>query len=184
MHGSATMEIGTDRVVTWPLGDQDIQVAAGWLAEERNARWLDFGSPTGMISPLGLKLLAQREQHCIWVYGPAGERRPAGLVALGNIQSRFRTAEAWVVLGAKELGPRDLTIMAACKLLTHAFGPLALHTVYAWTVEANRGGRRILERCGFRYAGKLRESHRLGDKTYDRLWFDLLAHEFHGYQAL
>lgn len=175
----APLQVTHGRVATWPLGKEDFDVAARWLAEERNAEWLDFGSASGVLNPVSLRILSQRGQHCVWVYGPA-EGRPAGLVALGNIQPRFRTAEAWFVLGAKELARQDLTVEALGRLLEHGFGALDLRCIHAWTVEINRGGRRVLERLGFRLAGRLRESHTMGDRAYDRLWFDLLAHEFRG----
>ena len=93
---------------------------------------------------------------------------------------RKRNAEAWCVLGDKSYGPQGLTLRAAKKLLEYGFGELGLHCIYAWTVEINRGGRRLLELMGFRFAGRLRESHHIDGRTYDRLWFDLLAHEFRG----
>lgn len=170
-----------EAVETWPLGAEHIEIASRWLAEDTNARWLDFGGRDGRLTPMALHVMAQRDQHCIWVYGPPGERTPVGLVALGNIHARYRTAETWCVLGEKAYGQGDLTIRAASRLLEHAFRDLALHSVYAWTVEINRGGRRLLERTGFRYAGRLRESHRIDERCYDRLWFDLLAREFRGY---
>lgn len=168
-------------VSTWPLDGEHLDLAAGWLAEERNARWLDFGAGTEVLTPLSLKVMSQRPQHRVWVYGPPEDRTPVGLVALGNIQPRFKTAEAWCVLGDKDYGSRDLTVRAVARLLEHAFGELELGCVYAWTVEVNRGGRRLLDRLGFRFAGSLRASHRIGDRVYDRLWFDLLPDEFQGY---
>lgn len=183
MGQAQLLEIGArDSVETWPLSSDYIDIAARWLAEDRNARWLDFGGGSGRLTPVALKMMAQRDQHCIWVYGPPGQRIPVGLVALGNIQTHNRTAEAWCVLGEKAYGPEGLTARAVTCLLEHAFGTLGLHCLYAWTVEINRGGRRLLERFGFRYAGRLRESHRIEDRYYDRLWFDLLAHEYRGYR--
>jgi RimJ/RimL family protein N-acetyltransferase len=177
---AAPSSVAHDGVATWPLGVDDFDVAARWLADERNAQWLDFGGASGVLNPVSLRILSQRAGHCVWMYGPA-VGSPAGLVALGNIQRRFRTAEAWFVLGAKEHARQDLTVTALGRLLEHGFTQLDLRCVHAWTVEINRGGRRVLERLGFRLAGRLRESHAIGDRAYDRLWFDLLAHEFKGY---
>lgn len=165
---------------TWPLGSEHLELAARWLSEGRNAAWLDFGPVTETLGPLALKVMTQRDRHCIWVYGPREERRPAGLVALGNIHPRFRTAEAWFLLGEKRYGRMGLTTWAVGRLLGHGFGELGLRCIYAWTVEVNLGSRRILERLGFRFGGRLRASHRIAEQTYDRLWFDLLASEFNG----
>lgn len=172
-----------EAVSVWPLEADDLEIAARWLAEDRNGRWLDFGTVTAP-SPLALRVMAGRDAHSIFVYGPPDEHRPVGLVALGNIQPRFGTAEAWCVLGEKEYGPRDLTVRAAAFLLEHAFGTEGLTCVYAWTAEVNRGGRRLLQRLGFREAGRLRSSHRIDGRTCDRIWFDLLADEYDGYGEL
>jgi len=178
---SAHSPVAQEGVATWPLGGDDVDVTARWLADERNAQWLDFGGASGVLNPVSLRVMSQRPGHCIWMYGHA-EGSPAGVVALGNIQRRFRTAEAWFVLGAKEHARQDLTVRALGRLLDHGFTQLDLRCIHAWTVEINRGGRRVLERLGFRLAGRLRESHTIGDRAYDRLWFDLLAHEFKGYR--
>jgi RimJ/RimL family protein N-acetyltransferase len=178
---SSRSPIAQEGVATWPLGGDDFDVTARWLADERNAQWLDFGGASGVLNPVSLRVMSQRAGHCVWMYGRV-EGSPAGVVALGNIQRRFRTAEAWFVLGAKEHARQDLTVRALARLLEHGFTQLDLRSIHAWTVEINRGGRRVLERLGFRLAGRLRESHTIGDRPYDRLWFDLLAHEFKGYR--
>jgi RimJ/RimL family protein N-acetyltransferase len=176
-----TPSLSREEVATWPLGREDFDLTARWLADERNAQWLDFGGASGVLTPVSLQIMSQKGRHCVWVYGPA-EGSAAGVVALGNIQRRFRTAEAWFVLGAKEHARQDLTVGALARLLEYGFAHLDLRCVHAWTVEVNRGGRRVLERLVFRLAGRLRESHTMDGRPYDRLWFDLLAHEFKGYR--
>jgi RimJ/RimL family protein N-acetyltransferase len=168
-------------VAVWPLTSDDIETAAGWLRDPRNAQWLDFGSGMNAMSSMTLKLWTQRGHHAIWVFGPPEEKVPVGLVALGNIHPRFRTAEAWGVLGDKRYGTRDLTGRATALLLDYGFSTLGLESIYAWTVEINRGGRRLIERMGFRFMGRQRKSHRIGERSYDRLWFDLVPEEFRGF---
>ena len=74
---TAALPVAPGRVATWPLGPEHFDVAARWLADERNAEWLDFGSASGVLSPVSLRILSQRSQHCVWIYGPA-EGEPAG----------------------------------------------------------------------------------------------------------
>jgi RimJ/RimL family protein N-acetyltransferase len=171
-------------VSVWPLGADDLEIAARWLAADRNQPWLDFGGGVGPPTTLSLRVMSQRDQHSIWVYGPPGcDRVPVGLVGLGQIQHRFQTAEVWCVLGEKEYGPQDLTVRASAFVLEHGFRNLGLHCIYAWTVEVNRGARRLLRRFGFREAGRLRASHLIGGRRYDRIWLDLLAEEYAGFSA-
>ena len=182
---SPTAMAHAEAVAVWPLGADDVERAAVWLAGDRNSPWLDFGASQSVLTPLSLRVMSQRPQHSIWMYGPPGpERKPAGLVGLGNIEPRFDTAEVWCVLGAKEYGPQDLTVRASAFILEHAFHDLGLHCVYAWTAEVNRGARRLLRRFGFREAGRLRDSHVIEGRRYDRIWYDLLADEYNGYTAI
>jgi RimJ/RimL family protein N-acetyltransferase len=164
-------------VATWPLEAEDLELAASWLADEANAQWLDFGPGVRSLTPPMLRMMTKRDHHCIWVYGPPGDRTPAGLVGLSQIQPDFRAAEIWYVLGDKKHARKGLTYGAVCRMLEHAFGPLGLHCIHAWTVEANVPSRRVLEKAGFRAAGRIRDRHHIGDVAHDRLWFDLLASE-------
>ena len=156
----------------------------GWLAEERNARWLDFGSGRRSVDTLGLKVMTQRNLHCLRVYTPDDEDRAVGIVGLSNVDTEFATAEMWFVLGEKAWGPADLTIRAAALMLEHGFRELGLASVFAWTVESNRRGRRVLERLHFTCVGRRRCCHRIDGKLHDRLFFDLLAEEFRGVEGV
>lgn len=162
----------------------ELEVVGSWLQDERNHRWLDFGAGRRSVDVLGLKMMCQRDLHWLRVYTPDDEDLAVGLVGLSNIDRTSATAEAWALLGRKEYGPRDLTIEAVSRMLEHGFQALELGSIFAWTVEVNRGGRRLLDRLGFRYVGRRRRCHRIGKRVYDRLLFDLLADEYHGYTAL
>ena len=80
-----TRSVSRDEVATWPLAREDFDLTARWLADERNAQWLDFGGASGVLTPVSLQIMSQKGRHCVWVYGPT-ERHAAGVVALGNIQ--------------------------------------------------------------------------------------------------
>lgn len=164
-----------------PIRDDEFERVAGWLQEDRNQRWLDFGGGRKSVDAVGLKVMCQRPLHWLRVYVPDGQEQPVGIVGLSNVDFEFRTAEAWCVLGEKEYGRRDLTVRAGAELLEQAFGAMELRSVFAWTVEVNRGGRRLLERLHFNYVGRRRRCHMVEGRLYDRLLFDLLAEEYRGY---
>ena len=167
-----------------PIRHDEFERVAGWLQEDRNHRWLDFGGGRKSVDAVGLKVMDQRPLHWLRVYTPHDGDLPVGIVGLSNVDRDFRTAEAWCVLGEKEYGSRDLTIQASARLLEHAFGSMELRSVFAWTVEVNRGGRRLLERLGFRFVGRRRRCHRVEGRLYDRLLYDLLAEEYQGYDPV
>jgi RimJ/RimL family protein N-acetyltransferase len=167
-----------------PIRPDEFGLVAGWLEDERNHRWLDFGGGRRIVDAMGLKVMCQRDLHWLRVYTPEDEDRPVALVALSNVDREFGTAEARCLLREKEYGPRDLTIQATARMLAHGFRVMELRSIFAWTVEVNRGGRRLIERLGFTYIGRRRSCHKIKGKLYDRLLFDLLAEEFQGYEPL
>ncbi len=161
-------------------GDE-FETVAGWLQDEENSRWLDFGGGRRSVDAMGLKIMSQRSLHCLRVYGPSDAPTPVGVVGLSNVDREFGTGEVWFVLGEQEYRRRNLTVRAVSAMLDHGFRVMGLQSVFAWTVEANRGGRRVLERLNFTQVGRRRRCHRVKGQLYDRLHFDLLAEEFRSY---
>jgi len=153
-----------------------IQLAANWLSQQDNHKWLDFGNGVHNPTPISLKVMTQRDLHVLRAFTPDGSDLPIGVVGLSNVDRRFKTATSlWALLGRKRYGghaPR-----AASKLLTLGFTELGLESVGAWTVEINVAARRGLERLGFQYIGRQRRCHWIDGRPYDRLLYDLLASE-------
>ena len=167
-----------------PIESDEFELVAGWLADKRNSVWLDFGGGRRSVGPLSLKAMCQRDLHCLRVFLPNEDDRPVGLVALSNVDHAFRTAEVWCVLGRKGYGPQDLTVRAVAALLEHGFTTMDLQAVFAWTVEGNRGSRRLLDRLGFTQVGRRRRCHAIEGELRDRLLFDMLAEEFQGFTEM
>lgn len=154
----------------------DIETASGWLAEKANYQWLDFGNGQQIVTPPVLKIMAQRKSHLLRLYAPDEHDRPVGIVGLENVNRKFRTATLWGAAGDKSFRSRGYSIEATYHLLTLAFDELGLHAVNTWIVEGNPS-QRLVERLGFRYCGRQRESHELDGERRDRLLFDILADE-------
>jgi RimJ/RimL family protein N-acetyltransferase len=153
-----------------------IELAAGWLAQRENYRWLDFGGGRQVLTPTLLKVMAQRETHCLRLYTSDKDDRPIGIVGLNGIDYTFRTATFWGVSGDKSFRNRGYSTIASSKLMTLAFRDLELYSVNTWAVDHNPSLRTI-ERLGFRFIGRQRQCHVIDGRPYDRLLFDLLASE-------
>jgi RimJ/RimL family protein N-acetyltransferase len=63
-------------------------------------------------------------------------------------------------------------------MLQLAFEDLELNSVTAWVAASNGPSRRILEKNGMQPMGRQRECHPLGDTLDDRLWYDMLRHDY------
>ncbi len=161
-----------------PLSTNDIRLAAGWMRREDVFQWLDFGNGKQSLDELTLKVMLQRPQHCLRIFTADGTDSPIGLVVLTDIDQLMRTAQLWYVLGEAAYGREGYATRAVGLLLDHAFHALRLESIHAWVVELNQASIRVLQKNGFRQAGRLRHAHRLHGEPLDRLYFDLLASEW------
>lgn len=150
-----------------------LELAAGWLARKENHQWLDFG---GDITPALLRVMAQRPSHFMRVYTADADETPIGILGLNAVSRAFGTATLWAVAGDKGFRRRGQVGFAATRFMGLAFRELGLRAINTWAVEINPSLRAI-ERVGFRYVGRLRQSHCIDGRLYDRLLFDLLAGE-------
>jgi RimJ/RimL family protein N-acetyltransferase len=156
---------------------QVFDLAARWLSLEENYRWLDFGSGVQKVSPVSLKVMAQRNIHELRVFTASDDTTPIGVVGLSNIDRRFRTGEPWCVLGDKSRAGKRNTTMAVAMILELGFGELGLCSAFAWTLEINTPAIRLMERLNFRYVGRRRRCHYIDGVAYDRLLYDVLPEE-------
>src|SRR5205823_5821033 len=136
-----------------PLDNPElIQLVAGWIGQEENYKWLDFGN--GILAPtaVSLKVMTQRDLHVLRVFTPDESDLPIGVVGLSNVDRRFKTAGSlWAVLGRKRYG--GYARRAASRILTYGFQELGLEVIGAWTVDINVPSRRALEHLNFRFIG-------------------------------
>lgn len=152
-----------------------LDVVAAWLAQPENYQWLDFGSGRQIVTPALLKIMQQQETHFMRAY-TGDDGMPIGIVALNNVNRAFGTGTLWGATGEKSFRNRGYGTFAASKFLTLAFDELGLHAINTWAVAHNPSVR-IMERLNFRCIGRQRQCHRIDGRTYDRIYFDLLANE-------
>jgi RimJ/RimL family protein N-acetyltransferase len=160
-----------------PLQTPEVfELVASWLARKENYQWLDFGNGRQTVTPVLLKIMAQRDSHLMRVYTLPGIDTPIGIVGLNNLDRASGTATLWGVAGEKSFHSRGYASIASSKLLTIAFRDLGLRAVNTWVVDHNPSLRSV-ERIGFRFIGRQRLCHSIDGRPYDRLLFDLLAEE-------
>jgi len=159
-----------------PLASAElIELAADWLGNPENYKWLDFGNGVQRVTAVTLKIMSQRDIHVFRAFTADDGELPIGVVGLTNVDRNFKTGSLWAVLGNKRYG--GSTTEACAKMLTLGFTELGLQAINAWTLETNRPAQRILERLHFTYIGRQRRCHWIDRRPLDRLLFDLLATE-------
>ncbi|HEY1303130.1 MAG TPA: GNAT family protein [Vicinamibacterales bacterium] len=155
---------------------EHFQLAARWLAQKENYQWLEFSDGRQQVSPEWLKISIQRRSLVVRLFTTDADRTPIGIVALGNINPHFKTANIWVVVGDKSYVVRGYATRAASRMLTLGFKELGLQAIHTWIVEHNPSIK-ITKRLKFRLIGRQRQCHCIDGQMYDRLWFDLLHSE-------
>ena len=167
---------GSRTVRLLPLDSSDLlELVGSWLARKGNYQWLDFGNGRQVATPALLKIMVQRDAHFLRAYTD-GDGTPIGVVGLNSVERTFKTATFWGSSGEKSFRTRGYGSLAASKFLTLGFRDLGLHAIDTWVVDGNPS-LKIIERLGFRFIGRQRQCHYIDGRAYDRLRFDLLAHE-------
>ncbi len=108
--------------------------------------------------------------------------RPIGSAGLVDINHSNRTAEFYIMIGDKTSWGKGYGTEVARLMIEYGFTCLGLHNVFLRVNTANERGIRAYRRAGFRVAGRLRKSVRLGGRAcdYDSILMDCLATEFQG----
>jgi len=101
-----------------------------------------------------------------------------GMGGLSQIEWPWRRAELTMCIGSKDQQGKGCGREATTLILDHAFAKLNLHSVMLRVTSYNERGIRCYEACGFKQAGRRRESRIDGEKFYDVLFMDILAAEF------
>jgi RimJ/RimL family protein N-acetyltransferase len=159
-----------------PLDSQErLQLVANWLADKDNNQWLDVAGGR-RLTPEWLKIAGQRGTDFFRIFTDDDTETPIGVVGLGNINPSAGTAQIWIVLGNKAYARRGFALRAFSRMLTLGFSELGLRAINTWCVENNHSISMVYK-TNFRPVGRQRQCHRIDGRTYDRLWFDILASE-------
>ncbi|MGH8371280.1 MAG: GNAT family N-acetyltransferase [Gammaproteobacteria bacterium] len=155
-----------------------LDMAARWLGEQRNYKWLDFGGDIQRLDKLAVKVMARKENHVLRAF-TADDDIPIGIVGLSDVHHDFKTATLWIVLGERLYSNKGYAVKASSAMLELGFAQLGLHSINVWAVETNYPSLRAIKRLNFRPAGRQRECHYIDGVAHDRLWFDMLENEYY-----
>jgi len=96
-----------------------------------------------------------------------------GVVELMALDWRDKNAEIGYWLGRKYWA-EGLMTEAVRLILEFGFGNLKLHRIYAKLFKENTGSVRVLEKCGFKLEGRMREERYRYGKWHDALRYGIL----------
>jgi RimJ/RimL family protein N-acetyltransferase len=154
------------------LQPQHFERVAGWLSEKPINRWLTGEWRNRETTPTLLAITVRNRKNRLFLVRFNGEA--CGLVGLADIDLADRLGMVWYLLGEDRFAGKGVISGAVRQLVGVAFREMGLACVYAWIMEDNVPSRRVLERCGFREAGSLRDAVNSDGRQVARIYFDLI----------
>jgi RimJ/RimL family protein N-acetyltransferase len=159
-----------------PFTAETAEVAGGWLEDEQNHKWLDFGGGRQVISGRTLHYMSRSKDN--FIRSMVDNGRQVGVIGLQHVTSPFRNAMLWGVRPRLRPPARTHAWIEIKQFVELGFRELDLHSIYAWVAESNRLSLANLERAGFRPMGRQRCAHVIDGVLQDRILLDVLASEF------
>ena len=101
-----------------------------------------------------------------------------GMGGLSCIEWPWQRAELSMCIGQKEHQAKGYGQEVTIVILDHAFTKLNLHSVMLRVISYNERAIKCYEACGFKQAGRRRESRIDGEDFHDVLYMDILTGEF------
>lgn len=109
------------------------------------------------------------------------DEEPVGMVHLFDIHSGESGTLAYWML--PEYRGEGYATEGAELLVDYAFQNLALHRIFAWTIDYNEASQSLLRRLGFSHEGTHREDFFRNGEYHDSEHYGLLVSEWGGYDV-
>lgn len=144
-----------------------------WFEDREITRWL--------TSPLRLaryprlihdRLVTDRKNRLFFIMDGSCA---VGVAGLENIDRIDHKAEVWYLVADPCNRRRNHASNAVASLVQWSCTMLRLVTLYAHVSPLNQPSIKVLEKCGFQYAGRLRRAFFIHDSYQDLLIYDLVT---------
>lgn len=121
---------------------------------------------------------AYKNEHCYrWAIIDKTDKRCIGQIAYYLVDAKNHFAEIEYCL-ATEYQKRGYMTEAVRAVLDFGFNKIGLHRVQISTKEINAPSKRVIEKCGFKFEGKLRDFFFYNGEYVGRLYYSMLKDEF------
>jgi D-alanine-D-alanine ligase len=151
-----------------------LETLARWFSDPESGRWMDDPGATCTAEELADACYAGRED-LDFVACDKATGQPVAYCALYDI-ANGRAKITFLVGEASQRGRGTGREMGEL-LLKIAFERLRLDAIEGSVVVENEASARLCRSLGLREVGRLRGSHKLGDRRYDEILFELTAGE-------
>jgi RimJ/RimL family protein N-acetyltransferase len=175
------MLIRTERLALRPFEAGDFEAVHRYGSDPAVVRYTSFGPNTPEETRAFLDRTAEdaaKEPRMAFDFAitvpPSNE--PIGGCGIYLREARRQIGELGYCLRRQSWG-QGIAPEAVNAMLDLGFGDLGLHRIFARCHPDNRNSARVMEKCGMRYEGHLRESHFIKGEWWDFLQYSVLARE-------
>ncbi|MFA7147749.1 MAG: GNAT family protein [Syntrophomonadaceae bacterium] len=178
-----TRKIEGDHIYLAPIRHEDSEIYARWLNEAETSIFLAVFPQ--IITPQSSRdYFAQATARGDHLFGITLRKNDTliGSSGLLNIDFINRKAEIGLYIGAQDCLNQGYGSESVMLLLDYGFQVLNLNSIHLIPFSFNPRAIRCYEKCGFKIAGRLRETCIINGKKYDQIYMDILASEFPGYR--
>lgn len=167
-----------DRIYLSPRNIEDVEKFTEWM---NDFEVTDYTGRSGQIMSLeGEKSYLQENSNPEATFSMVtldGDKL-IGTVGLERIDHMQRTATLGIFIGDKDYLSQGYGTEAIRLVLDYGFNYMNLHNIKLDVLNVNERAIKCYQKCGFKEAGRIRESKFINGKYYDTIVMDILDNEF------
>ena len=167
-----------DRIYLSPRNTEDLEKFTEWM---NDFQITDYTGRSGMLVTLDSEkkyLEENSSPQATFVIVTLDKNEMIGTVGLERINNIHRTATLGIFIGNKEYWNNSYGTEAIRLILDYGFNYMNLHSVKLELMSFNERALKCYKKCGFKEAGRIRESRYINGKYYDTIFMDILKSEF------
>jgi RimJ/RimL family protein N-acetyltransferase len=165
-----------------PLEKDDLKLLHVW---ENDFELMMYGrsNPLNMVSMTQLEQRYEewmkKEKNLYFIVENVESNEPIGFASVrtetwGNVPG----ADVGTYIGKKELWEKGIGKKITVALLEMSFIYLNLEHCNAWSIEYNKRAHKVLEFCGFKKGGAVRNTVYMAGKKWSSFHFDIMREEY------
>jgi RimJ/RimL family protein N-acetyltransferase len=165
-----------------PLEKADLQLVHGW-ENDFELMMYSRSKPLNVATMDQLEKQyeerAKEKKNFYFIVENMGSGKPIGLASLRtDVWGNVRGAELGIYIGEKALWGKSFGKKMTVALLEMAFYQLNMERCEAWSVEYNVRAHKVLEFCGLKKGGAMRNTVHVAGKKWGSFHFDILQKEY------
>lgn len=181
MIHKGTKRLQTDRLILRPFIKEDYKEVYENYGFDKEVHeyisWIPYDTLEKSRDFVNFNVLQYSENPKHYSWAIVYEDRIVGSIAIFNVEDND-SGEVGYSLGSK-WWKKGIITEAVNAVLNYAFMDVGFHRIYASCHEDNIGSKRVMQKAGMSYEGKLRDGQKNLDGSYSNLdLYSILENEF------